>query len=201
MINIYHAIHMLWKEFYFYLWLFFQQRRTDWAIYQRALYETLEWNYFEFGPVVQEKMPFRESSYLTLRQPSYLAEQNQLGNFGRRHYEEHFCENHFAFGPVIQEEIFSRALMGILFGGTKPFRQFGQRALGLWRTFLWNYFEFGPVVKEMALQTLNLMYMFHKKVTDIKIFAEPAFLTTIVTTKCSKSDVSQARIQEFSSGG
>ena len=37
-------------------------------------------------------MPFKDTSYLQNRQPFCLAGQNHLGNFGRRQYEEHFCE-------------------------------------------------------------------------------------------------------------
>ena len=114
-------------------------------------------------------MPFKKS-YLTLRQPSYLAEQNHLGNLGRGHYEEHFCEIILHLDQWFRRYFLSRALVGILFGA---FRQFKQRAL--WRTVLWNYFEFGPVVKKMALQILKLMHMYHKKVTDIKIFSESIF--------------------------
>ena len=46
-------------------------------------------NYFEFGPVVQEEMHIfliHSSDW-----PSCLAEQNQLGNFGREHYEGQIC--------------------------------------------------------------------------------------------------------------
>ena len=47
-------------------------------------------NYFEFGPVVQE-MSFKDISYLELWQ-IFLAKQNHLSNFGRRHHEKHFYE-------------------------------------------------------------------------------------------------------------
>ena len=49
-------------------------------------------NYFEFGPVVQEEMPFKDISYLELWWPFCSAEQNHLCNFGRRFQEEQFCE-------------------------------------------------------------------------------------------------------------
>ena len=39
--------------------------------------------YFEFGPVVQEEMPFKDISNLQLWWPSCLAGQNHLGKFGR----------------------------------------------------------------------------------------------------------------------
>ena len=47
----------------------------------------------------------------------------------------------------------------------------------------------GELLSEPAqhtMETLKLMY--HKKVTSIKIFSEPAFSTTIFMTKCTKSD-------------
>ena len=43
--------------------------------------------YFEFGPVDQE-MSFKDISYLA----PFLAEPNQLSNFGRGHHKDHFCE-------------------------------------------------------------------------------------------------------------
>ena len=47
---------------------------------------------FEFGPVVQQEMSFRDSSYLELFWPFCSAEQNHLCEFGTGHYEEQFCE-------------------------------------------------------------------------------------------------------------
>ena len=44
------------------------------------------WNYFEFWPVLQEEMAFKDISYLELRRPSCSAERTQLCNFGREHY-------------------------------------------------------------------------------------------------------------------
>ena len=46
---------------------------------------------FDFGPVVQEIL-FKDISYLELWQPFCLAEQNNLCNYARGHYEKHFCE-------------------------------------------------------------------------------------------------------------
>ena len=37
-------------------------------------------------------MLFKDISYLELWQPFYSTEENHLCNFGRGHYEEHFCE-------------------------------------------------------------------------------------------------------------
>ena len=49
---------------------------------------------FEFGPVVQEEMSFKDISYLELWWPFCSSEQNHLCNFGRGHHEEQFCELH-----------------------------------------------------------------------------------------------------------
>ena len=43
--------------------------------------------YFEFGPVVQDEMPFKDISYFELWQPFCLSDWNRLCNF-RRHYQE-----------------------------------------------------------------------------------------------------------------
>ena len=43
---------------------------------------------FEFRPVVQEEMPFKDISYLELWKPLCSADQKHLSNFGRRHHEE-----------------------------------------------------------------------------------------------------------------
>ena len=48
--------------------------------------------YFEFGPVVQEEMPFKDISYLKVWWPFCSAEQNHLCIFGRGHYEERLCD-------------------------------------------------------------------------------------------------------------
>ena len=47
---------------------------------------------FEFGPVVQEEMSFKECSYLELWRPFCSLEQSHLCNFGRGHQEEHFSD-------------------------------------------------------------------------------------------------------------
>ena len=41
---------------------------------------------FEFGPVVQQEMPFRDISYLELFWPFCSAEQIHLCEFGTGHY-------------------------------------------------------------------------------------------------------------------
>ena len=35
---------------------------------------------------------FKDISHLELWRPSCSTERNHLGNFGRGHYEEHFCD-------------------------------------------------------------------------------------------------------------
>ena len=52
---------------------------------------TISVKLFCFGPVVQEKMVFKDISYLQLWRPFYSGEQNHLCNFGRNHKEQ-FCE-------------------------------------------------------------------------------------------------------------
>ena len=42
--------------------------------------------------MVQKQMSFKDISYLELWQPLCSADQNHLCNFGRRYYEEQFCE-------------------------------------------------------------------------------------------------------------
>ena len=49
-------------------------------------------NYFEFGPVIQEEMPFKSISYLELWQAFCSAQRNHLCNFGGGNYQEQFCE-------------------------------------------------------------------------------------------------------------
>ena len=52
--------------------------------------EGIKRNYFEFGPVVQEEMPFKGISYLELWQPFCSAGHNNLCNFGREYQVEQF---------------------------------------------------------------------------------------------------------------
>ena len=42
--------------------------------------------------MVQKEFSFKDISYLELWWPPCSAEQMCLGNFGRGHYEQHFCE-------------------------------------------------------------------------------------------------------------
>ena len=50
------------------------------------------WNYFKFGPEVQEEMPLKSISYLELWWPFCSAEWNHLCNFDRGFNEEQFCK-------------------------------------------------------------------------------------------------------------
>ena len=47
---------------------------------------------FEFGPVLQEEIPFKGISFLELWQPFCSAEHNHLCNLGKGYQEEQFCE-------------------------------------------------------------------------------------------------------------
>ena len=77
------------------------------------------WNYFEFGPLVQEEMLFIDISYLQLWQPSCLVARNHEGNCGRGHYEDLFCEIILIWtsgsGDVVLRYFVPRALVAILF--------------------------------------------------------------------------------------
>ena len=48
--------------------------------------------HLEFGPVVQEEMPFKDISYLELWWPFCSAERNYLCNVFKGYQEEQFCE-------------------------------------------------------------------------------------------------------------
>ena len=49
--------------------------------------------FFEFGLVVQVDMSFKNIYYLHLWRSFSLAEQKDLCNFGKWHFEEYFCES------------------------------------------------------------------------------------------------------------
>ena len=71
---------------------------------------------------------YRLKYYLEFWQQSWLAECNQLGSFGKGHYDEHFCEIILNFDKwlrVILRYLLSRALTAIFFGRTEPFRNLG----------------------------------------------------------------------------
>ena len=84
-------------------------------------------NYFEFGPMVQEEMPFKGISYLELWQSFCSAERNHLCNFGKGYYEEQSCEIILNLGQWFRRcclKDLSGALAALLIGGAEPFIQF-----------------------------------------------------------------------------
>ena len=82
-------------------------------------------NYFEFGPVVQEEMPFKGISYLNIWQPFCSTERNHLCNFGRGYPEEQVSEIILNLGQWFRrchlKFFFSGALAALLLGGVEPF--------------------------------------------------------------------------------
>ena len=83
-------------------------------------------------------MRFKDISYLELWQPFCLSEWNHLCNFGKGHYEEHFCEIILNLGQWFRrcrlKDFLSEALAALLFTGVEPFMQFWKRAS--WGTFM-----------------------------------------------------------------
>ena len=99
-----------------------QQSKTNWAILQRALWGTFLENYFAFGPVWSDV--FKDISHLELWWPSSSAVRNHLGNFGRGHYEEYFCEIILKFDQWFRKRCrlkcyLSIALAALLFARVK----------------------------------------------------------------------------------
>ena len=73
-------------------------------------------------------MSLKDMSKLPLWQPLCLVERNHLCYFGRRHYEEQFCDFFFEFGPVVQKETSFNIFLiwglgGPFFSGVQPFVQ------------------------------------------------------------------------------
>ena len=113
--------------------------------FEKASWETILWNYFEFGQKVQEEMPFKGISYLELWQLFCSAEHNHLCHFGRGYYEEQFSENILNLGQWFRrrcglKDFLSGALAALLFCRAEPFMQFWKRAS--WGTFMWRYMRF-----------------------------------------------------------
>ena len=79
---------------------------------------------FGFEPGVQE-MLFTDIAYLQLWWPSCLAEQNHLGKFDRRHYEEHFCEIIFNLDQWFNRRCCFEIFL-IYSSGSRPSVPFGQ---------------------------------------------------------------------------
>ena len=97
--------------------------------WKKASLGTILCNYFEFGPVVQEEMPFKCISYLGLWQPFCSAELNYLYNFGRAYQEEQFCEIYLNLGQWFRRRcllkyFLSEALVTLLNSGAELFMQF-----------------------------------------------------------------------------
>ena len=99
---------------------FVQQIRTVWAILSGDLIRNIcvihilnmdQWFW---------KIPFLDSSYLELWQPSGLAEQNRLSYFDKELYEEHFCKIFLNLDQWFRrchlKYFLSTALAAILFG-------------------------------------------------------------------------------------
>ena len=113
------------------------------------------WNYFEFGPVVQEDMSFKRFLILSSGSPPAGWSQTICAVFERGHHGEHSSEiiwnlNKGLRGDVVQRYFLSGALAYILFSGVEPFVQFWLRVSR--ETILWNYFEFWQVVQEMSFK-------------------------------------------------
>ena len=100
--------------------------------------------------MVQEEMPFKDSSYLELWHPFCSPEQNHLCNFGRGYQEEWLGEIILNLDQWLRRRCLLKIFLIWSSGGpcsrAEPFMQFWERVL--WGTILWNYFEFGLVVHE-----------------------------------------------------
>ena len=120
--------------------------------YMNSISFEYSWNiYFEFGSVVKEEMFFKGISYQELCWPVCSAEQNDLCNFGRWHYEEQFYELISNLGLWFSRRcrliyFLSGGLVALIFSGAEPFMQ--KWKMASWGTFMWSYIKFGPVVQE-----------------------------------------------------
>ena len=79
--------------------------------------------------MVQEKMLFKDISYLELWRPFCFPELNHLCNFVRGHYEEQFCEIILNLGQWFRrrcrlKDFLSGALVALHFSGVEQFMQF-----------------------------------------------------------------------------
>ena len=78
--------------------------------------------------MVQEKMSFKDISYLELLPPFCSWQRNHLCNFGRGHYEEQFCELIMNLCQLYRrsrlKDFLSGALAALHFSGAEPFMQF-----------------------------------------------------------------------------
>ena len=88
---------------------------------------TILWNYFKFGPAVQE-MSFKDISYQELWRPFGLAEKTMC-NFCKRPLSGTILWNYFVFEPVVQmsyKDILSWALATPLFDQANRLCNFGR---------------------------------------------------------------------------
>ena len=86
----------------------------------------------------QEKMPFKDISYLELRLPFRSAEPNHLWNYIRGYVEEQFCESILNLGQWFKrrcclKDFLSGALAALLFGGEESLIQ-GLQKRASWGT-------------------------------------------------------------------
>ena len=83
------------------------------------------------------------------------VEHNHLCNFGKRYYEEQFCEIILNLGQWFRrrcclKDFLSQTHAALLFSWPNPFMQFKEAS---WGTFMWSYMKFWPVVQqEMAFK-------------------------------------------------
>ena len=85
--------------------------------------------YFEFGPIVQEEMSFKDGSYLWLWRSFCSVLPNHLCNYGSGPYVERFCETVLNLEQWFKRKsclktFLSRALSFPLFSRSEPFVQF-----------------------------------------------------------------------------
>ena len=82
----------------------------------------------KFEPVIQQEMSFKDISFLELWQPLCSVDWNHLCNFGRRYYEDQFCEIILNLGQWFRrgcrlKDFLSGALAALLFSEAEPFMQ------------------------------------------------------------------------------
>ena len=82
--------------------------------------------FFEFGPVIQQEMSFKDISFLELWCPICSAERNQLCNFGRvrhQYFSEIIVNLNQWFGRFLKRHFISGSQADHVFGGVEPFVQ------------------------------------------------------------------------------
>ena len=62
-------------------------------------------------------MPFKDISYISLWLSFWSVERNYLGNFGRGHNEEHFCEIILNLDHWLRGEMLFKIFLIYSFGG------------------------------------------------------------------------------------